>query len=130
MSDFPVEETKPEETPVIVAEAASEVSEAPAEEVVLKPNIDAMPQAEPEEVADKKAPKKAEKAAPTGRSYKRGDAGVDIRTIQVYLNTKGFACPETGIFCVHTHEAVKRFQKSLGAAEDGVISEDMISLTK
>jgi len=132
MSDFSAEEVKPEEAPEVAAEAAVEASvEAPAEEVALDPTLKSMPQPQPEEVAEKKADKKAsKKPAPAGKSYKRGDAGKDIRTIQQYLNANGFTCPETGIFCVHTHDAVKKFQKSLGVAEDGVISSDMISIAK
>lgn len=128
MSDFSAEEVKPEVAEEAVAAVAAE---APAQEVELDPTLKSMPQPQPEEVAEKKAEKKAaKKAAAPGKSYKRGDAGKDIRTIQQYLNANGFKCPETGIFCVHTHDAVKKFQKSLGVAEDGVITDDMISVAK
>lgn len=121
MSDFSAEEVKPEE----VAEVAAEVvAEAPVEAITE------LPEPKPEEAVAKKAEKKVAKKAPAGKSYKRGDAGQNIRTIQQYLNANGFSCPETGIFCIHTHDAVKKFQKSLGLEEDGIISEDMISIAK
>lgn len=104
------------------------MSDFSAEEAKAEQEITVEPQ--PEVVVEKKTEKKAAKKAPAGKSYKRGDAGNNIRLIQQYLNSNGFPCPETGVFCIHTHGAVKKFQNSLGIAEDGVITEDMISIAK
>lgn len=122
MSDSSAEEVKPEDVAEVSAVEASADASLDVTVEVTEPK--------PEEPVAKKAEKKAAAKAPAGKSYKRGDAGKDIRTIQQYLNANGFTCPETGIFCIHTHEAVKNFQKSLGLAEDGVISEDMVSIAK
>lgn len=134
MSDFSTEDTKPEATEEVVPTAVAEApaDEAPAvvdEPAVVEPVV--IPAPEPERKAEKKAEKKAPaKAAGPGRSYKRGDAGVDVRTFQKFLNTKGFSCPETGIFCSYTHDEVKKYQKSAGLEENGVITEDMLALAE
>lgn len=123
MSDFNEPEVQPEE--VVEVEVVAEA--APVEEIVLEPTIEAMPEPQPEEVKPKKA-KAAKKAKPVdGRSFKRGDAGAVIREFQEFLNSKNITCPQTGIFCVHTHEAVKKYQQSIGAEATGIVGEDILS---
>lgn len=125
MSDFNEPEVQPEE--VVEVEVVAEEAAAPAEEIVLDPTIKAMPAPQPEEVKPKKAKaSKKAKEAP-GRSFKRGDAGAVIREVQEFLATKNITCPQTGIFCVHTHEAVKKYQQSIGAEATGIVGEDILS---
>lgn len=125
MSDFSTEDTKPEVTEEVAAPAVeAEVAAGPAPAVEAAEPVAVAEEPKAEKKAEKKA---AKKAVGPGRSYKRGDAGVDIRAFQKFLNTKGFSCPETGIFCSYTHDEVKKYQKSAGFEENGIITEDMLS---
>jgi peptidoglycan hydrolase-like protein with peptidoglycan-binding domain len=53
-----------------------------------------------------------------GRTLRQGERGVDVQTLQTWLNSVGFAVPATGYFGAMTKHAVKRFQaaKSLSPA--------------
>jgi hypothetical protein len=44
------------------------------------------------------------------RTLRKGQHGVDVRTLQTWLTDTGFAVPETGFFGSMTKAAVKRFQ--------------------
>lgn len=124
MSDFNEPEVQPEE--VVEVEVVAEA--APVEEIVLEPTIEAMPEPQPEEVKPKKA-KASKKAKPVvSRSFKRGDVGAAIREIQGFLNSKNINCPQTGIFCTHTHDAVKKFQEANGVEATGIVGEEILSL--
>lgn len=56
------------------------------------------------------------------RTLRQGQHGVDVRTLQTWLSTVGFAVPETGYFGSMTKSAVKNFQlaKSLLPASGSV----------
>ncbi len=126
MSDFNEQtESQPEE--VVEIEVVAEEAAAPVEEIVLEATIQAMPAPVKEEPKPKKAkaPKKAKPAA--GRSFKRGDVGAAIREIQGFLNSKNIPCPQTGIFCTHTYDAVKKYQVSIGVEATGIAGEEILS---
>lgn len=107
----------------VVAEAVAEEAPAAAEEApaVVEEIII-------EEVKAAKKAKTAKSATDSGKTFKRGDAGVAIKNVQEYLVSKGFTCPSTGIFCVHTHEAVKKYQASVGAEPTGIVGHEILSL--
>ena len=104
----------------VVAEEAPVVEEAPAVEVEAVEVVE-----EAKVVKKAKAPKVA---AVSTKTYKRGDAGRDIKSVQEYLVSVGITCPSTGIFCVHTHEAVKKFQASVGSEPTGIVGDEILSL--
>ena len=54
------------------------------------------------------------------RTLQRGHRGEDVKSLQILLNGKGFKCGTAdGIFGANTEKAVKAFQKSIGATQDG-----------
>jgi peptidoglycan hydrolase-like protein with peptidoglycan-binding domain len=57
-----------------------------------------------------------------GRTLRQGERGVDVQTMQTWLNGVGFAVPATGYFGAVTKHAVTRFQvaKSLSPASGAV----------
>lgn len=107
-----------EEAPAAAEEAPAAIEEAPAaiEEIIV------------EEVKAAKKAKAENPAADSGKTYKRGDAGFQIKNVQEYLVSKGITCPSTGIFCVYTHEAVKKYQTSVGAEPTGIVGHEILSL--
>jgi murein L,D-transpeptidase YcbB/YkuD len=126
MTDFNDTPEAPAEAPAeVVAEVEAEVvaEEAPAEEAP-----DAVEEIIVEEVKAVKKAKAEKTAADSGKTYKRGDAGFQIKNVQEYLVSKGITCPSTGIFCVHTHEAVKKYQTSVGAEPTGIVGHEILSL--
>jgi murein L,D-transpeptidase YcbB/YkuD len=126
MTDFNDTPEAPAEAPAeVVAEVEAEVvaEEAPAEEAP-----DAVEEIIVEEVKAVKKAKAEKTAADSGKTYKRGDAGFQIKNVQEYLVSKGITCPSTGIFCVYTHEAVKKYQASVGAEPTGIVGHEILSL--
>lgn len=117
-AEAPAEVVAEVEAEVVAEEAPAAVEEAPAaiEEIIV------------EEVKAVKKAKAEKTAADSGKTFKRGDAGVAIKNVQEYLVSKGFTCPSTGIFCVHTHEAVKKYQASVGAEPTGIVGHEILSL--
>ena len=56
------------------------------------------------------------------RILRRGDTGADVRLAQTALTRAGYDPGRIdGVFGVNTERAVKRFQRVLGAREDGII---------
>jgi peptidoglycan hydrolase-like protein with peptidoglycan-binding domain len=126
MSDFNEQtEAQPEE--VVEVEVVAEEAAAPAEEITLEATIQEMPVPVQETPKPKKA-KASKKAKPAaGRSFKRGDVGAAIREIQAFLNSKNISCPQSGIFCTHTYDAVKKYQVSIGVEATGIAGEEILS---
>ncbi len=50
------------------------------------------------------------------RVLRKGDRGVDVKTLQSWLTDVGYAVPETGLFGSMTKGAVTRFQRANGLA--------------
>ena len=117
-AEAPAEVVAEVEAEVVAEEAPAAVEEAPAaiEEIIV------------EEVKAVKKAKAERTVADSGKTFKRGDAGVAIKNVQEYLVSKGITCPSTGIFCVHTHEAVKKYQASVGAEPTGIVGHEILSL--
>jgi murein L,D-transpeptidase YcbB/YkuD len=117
-AEAPAEVVAEVEAEVVAEEAPAAVEEAPAaiEEIIV------------EEVKAVKKAKAEKTVADSGKTFKRGDAGVAIKNVQEYLVSKGITCPSTGIFCVHTHEAVKKYQASVGAEPTGIVGHEILSL--
>ena len=117
-AEAPAEVVAEVEAEAVAEEAPAAVEEAPAaiEEIIV------------EEVKAVKKAKAEKTVADSGKTFKRGDAGVAIKNVQEYLVSKGITCPSTGIFCVHTHEAVKKYQASVGAEPTGIVGHEILSL--
>jgi peptidoglycan hydrolase-like protein with peptidoglycan-binding domain len=131
MTDFNDTPEAPAEAPAeVVAEVQAEAvaEEVPAAEAPAEEAAAAVEEVIAEEVKAVKNAKAAKPAADSGKTFKRGDAGVAIKNVQEYLVSKGFTCPSTGIFCVHTHEAVKKYQTSVGAEPTGIVGHEILSL--
>ena len=136
MTDFNDTPEAPAEAPAeVVAEVEAEVvaaeapaAEAPAAEAPAEEAPAAIEEIIVEEVKAVKKAKAEKTAADSGKTFKRGDAGVAIKNVQEYLVSKGITCPSTGIFCVHTHEAVKKYQASVGAEPTGIVGHEILSL--
>ena len=123
MTDFNDTPETPAEVSVeveAIVEAEVVAEEAPAVEVEAVEVVE-----EAKVVKKAKAPKVA---AASTKTYKRGDAGRDIKSVQEYLVAAGIACPSTGIFCAYTHEAVKKFQASVGSEPTGIVGNEILSL--
>jgi hypothetical protein len=131
MTDFNDTPEAPAEAPAeVVAEVQAEAvaEEAPAAEAPAEEAAAAVEEVIAEEVKAVRNTKAAKPAADSGKTFKRGDAGVAIKNVQEYLVSKGITCPSTGIFCVHTHEAVKKYQTSVGAEPTGIVGHEILSL--
>lgn len=64
----------------------------------------------------------AEGAVPMFRALQRGVEGPDVAQLQELLRTKGFLDgPADGAFGPVTEAAVKRWQRSIGARDDGIV---------
>lgn len=61
---------------------------------------------------------------------KRGSMGEIVTNIQNMLVKMGYFMMPDGAFGHETEEAVKRFQKSLNVAQDGIVTEDLYRLMK
>jgi peptidoglycan hydrolase-like protein with peptidoglycan-binding domain len=127
MTDFNDTPEAPAEAPAEV-EAEVVAEEAPAAEAPAEEAADAVEEVIAEEVKAVKKAKAAKPATDLGITFKRGDAGVAIKNVQEYLVSKGITCPSTGIFCVHTHEAVKKYQASVGSEPTGIVGHEILSL--
>jgi len=131
MTDFNDTPEAPAEAPAeVVAEVEAEVvaEEAPAAEAPAEEAPAAIEEIIVEEVKAVKKAKAEKTVADSGKTFKRGDAGVAIKNVQEYLVSKGITCPSTGIFCVHTHEAVKKYQASVGSEPTGIVGHEILSL--
>lgn len=131
MTDFNDTPEAPAEAPAeVVAEVEAEVvaEEAPAAEAPAEEAPAAIEEIIVEEVKAVKKAKAEKTVADSDKTFKRGDAGVAIKNVQEYLVSKGITCPSTGIFCVHTHEAVKKYQASVGAEPTGIVGHEILSL--
>ena len=122
-AEAPAEVVAEVEAEVVAQEAPAAVEEAPGEEAPA-----AIEEIIVEEVKAAKKAKAEKTATDLGKTYKRGDAGIAIKNVQEYLVSKGITCPSTGIFCVHTHEAVKKYQASVGAEPTGIVGHEILSL--
>lgn len=127
MTDF---NDTPEAEVVVAEEAPIEVEVVLEEEAVAEPAPVEAPVAEV--VAEEVKPAKKAKAVSDDKvstlTYKCGDAGRDIKSVQEYLISVGISCPSTAIFCTHTRDAVKKFQASVGSEPTGVIGHEILSL--
>ena len=113
------------ETAEVVAEVEVVLEEVVAEEAPVEaPVVETV-------VEDVKPSKKAKTVSDDKVSmltYKCGDAGRDIKSVQEYLISLGISCPSTAIFCTHTRDAVKKYQTSVGSEPTGVIGHEILSL--
>lgn len=59
--------------------------------------------------------------AATWPTYQYGSSGVDVRSIELLLNARGFPVEVDGKFGTVTKSAVIKFQRSRGLAADGIV---------
>lgn len=131
MSDFSEETAAPAESVEAPVEAATDAPTGVSTEVLAEAPAEAPAEVVAEApVKEKKSKKNAGPDIPKDKTFKRGDAGQDIRTIQKYLNANGFTCPENGIFCTYTHKAVIKFQESVGIEANGIITQEILAMAK
>jgi len=62
-----------------------------------------------------------QKATLGDRTLKKGNAGNDVKTLQILLTRRGFEVPSTGYFGKITKRQVKRFQRSKHIGSDGIV---------